>query len=95
MKYVVMQAKVGDLTIELPVIFPDIMVHAEVAKHIGGMLQRVHNFSNVHPVSAGDVGFGIDGDAVMCGGKSVSLKMGSRDEDAGLILSVDYGGGYK
>lgn len=87
MKYIVIKIKDG---IACPIIFPNFLVHAEVMKFIGAMLNNVHRRKKVEAVSAGDVR--IDG--VTCSGKSETLNLESRGRsDVLTILGADYASG--
>lgn len=87
MKYVVMQVKTssqGDLVLELPIIFPDVLVHADVAKAIAGIPGITAT-----AVSAGFMS-SLDLEPV-CNGKSETLNLKSRGQaDTGLIRMIDY-----
>lgn len=94
MKYIVMRAEVNDeMALELPIIFPDILVHADVAKCVGWMMQEQFKA----PVKAISAGFlnSIEFDGI-CYGKSESLGLSSRGSvDEKLIKMCDYGGTIK
>lgn len=102
MKYVVM--KVGGQ--EMPVIFPNHMVHVEVAGAIKAMYAAIANaasgnilsqtarqevINSVQAISAGDYNQ-ISGE---CSGSSSTLNLPSRGKaDTRLIAMHDYTGGY-
>lgn len=71
-KYVIVESDTG---IECPILFPNYLIHADVAFRFN-RAQRV--------VSAGFFSLG-DGKA-HCWGKSESLKVESRPEDAAILL---------
>lgn len=75
----------------IPVIFPDILVHKEVAERVGSckMLRGV-----AKPVSAGFVQFG-NGGKVQAFGESESLGLASRPQDSEIITTYDYFGGVE
>lgn len=84
-KYIVLEIKTGDVKREWPIIFPDMMVHKQVAQW---MLQREHELKP-KVISAGLVSF--FGGEVLCHGMSETLNIESRGaEDAKLIKMFDY-----
>lgn len=91
MKYIVLQGTKGSMTLELPIIFPNHLVHADVA---GVLLD-----SEILPpgkwsvVSAGE----FTPSAVhICCGHSETLNIGSRGTVDELLISMhDYGAGIK
>lgn len=85
MKYLILRTEDDRL---VPIIFPNFLVHSEVAKYLGHMLNRVHDWKN-EPASAGDIHFSD----VTCSGKSETLKLVSNPADADLIESYDYNHG--
>lgn len=89
MKYVIVKA--GDQ--EYPVIFPDQMVHKDVAMHISAMLHNHHNVA-IKDLSVSSAGFVPSASlrAMVCDGKSESLEIGSRPDDATFIATIDYNG---
>lgn len=92
MKYIVMQRKISDDMIrEVPIIFPNELVHAHVAKALLNLPGNPYGFLN-KVAAAGDVTL----DGAFCGGRSETLKIGSREaEDDRLIFGVEYGFGVK
>lgn len=86
MKYIVMQHKFRDLVIEVPVIFPNSLIHEEMA-----VIMKVLLGDTARSVSAGEYS-PLDGS---CHGKSSTLNLESRGEqDMRLILMYDYLGGF-
>jgi len=81
MKYIVLKAD----DILIPVIFPNFMVHSEVARWVGAMLNRVHSMPN-EPVSAGETHF----TNVKCVGKSITMGLEASPRDAAMIETYDY-----
>lgn len=88
MKYIILRLN-GKIPREVPVIFPDLLVHADVAKAITAMIQADHdtcfNVTGIHVVSAGFCDTGV-----RCHGKSESLNITSREIDDAVINTVDY-----
>lgn len=88
LKYIVMKINNGDTVREWPIIFPDMMVHKQVAQHIGHCLSRHHNMKST-VIAAGS--FSCFGGEVSCYGESETLGLESRgEEDAKLIKMFDY-----
>ena len=91
MKYIVMQRMIGSMVREVPILFPNELVHQHVASALLKLPGNPYKFLN-KVSAAGDV----DLDAVVCSGRSTTLRIDSRGkEDADLILTVEYGGGVK
>lgn len=88
MKYIILEIKNGDTKREWPIIFPDMMVHSEVAN----IMQQHIEFVNAMPckrIAAGSVSF--FGGEVRCYGESETLNLESRGvEDEKLIKMFDY-----
>lgn len=94
MKYIVLQVLLGNDEIEVPIIFPDIMVHADVSEYAQHLFRRKHNLYNVNPVSAGFINTLNIGSKDFCYGESETLKLKSRGErDSKLISLYDYHSG--
>jgi hypothetical protein len=81
MKYVIFHIPATDQ--QMPVIFPTMLVHADVGK----MLAKAFPFPVV-PVSAGEVHFESAG--AVCSGASETLQLSSREQDASIIDTLDY-----
>jgi hypothetical protein len=93
MKYIVMEVKDENITLEIPFLFPDIVVHAVAAEHIGYGLVEQWPKAKIKPISAGMVQ-SLDCQ-VECSGESTSLNLKSREAiDTQLILMSDYGSIY-
>lgn len=86
MKYVMFVRKIGTMEYAYPIIFPDVLVHADVAKFMHrGDLRDAHLDS---------AGF-ISPIAMECHGRSESLNLDSKPaRDTQVIRMSDYGGGY-
>lgn len=86
MKYVVFKREHRGVVRELPVLFPEALVHAEVAKWLTSARGPLAGYS---AVSAGFLSsLNVPAE---CHGKSDSLGLVSRgDEDSRLIAVVDY-----
>lgn len=86
MKYIVIEVPLGtELVREIPVIFPNEIVHADMAETL---IRMCPEFEKGKAISAGFVN-SMDLTAPPHG-KSDSLKVESRREDARLILMHDY-----
>lgn len=85
MKYIVLEVTHGGSTRELPVIFPELLVHANVAKALATM----RGLENAKPISAGFLS-SMDVSPA-CHGASESLELKSRGKvDDNLIMMHDY-----
>ncbi len=92
MKYIVAQVALKGHVLEVPILFPESLVHSMVYAVIKVLLEDQYKTEDVKCVSAGFV-HGPDTD---CYGKSDSLKIESRGKiDDILFLTSDYGGGIK
>lgn len=86
-KYIVVQVGV-DVKREWPIIFPDMLVHSQMAETIKTHLMRNHKMTG-RIVAAGTVSF--FGGEVNCHGESETLEIESRgEEDNSLIKMFDY-----
>lgn len=91
MKYVVLRHEGKALTRDIPFIFPNELVHQDVAVAMQRHLAKDHEL-DTYAVSAGDF-CPITG---ICSGGSETLDMESRgDEDTRLIAAIDYGAGLQ
>ena len=73
----------------LPIIFPDFLVHDEVAHAIVAVVEKMEPPMAVGVVSAGDVQLG--GGVVSCSGGSQTLGLQSRNRlDANVIMVGHY-----
>lgn len=90
MKYVMLQfTKVG-LKCHIPIIFPNILVHKDVADYMIVLLSHKHQW-DAKAVSAGEVCF--IGNRVVVSGESATLGLKAKPEDAYLIQMHDYNAG--
>lgn len=92
MKYIVLRYQLGSLgLVEYPIIFPNCLVHAQVAEAIRQQGMAPGRF--VGAVSAGEIN--SMSLTPQCYGKSETLKVSSRgDIDDALIATMDYLHGY-
>lgn len=67
----------------MPIIFPSTMVHAEVAKAVEGLFPP-----GMEVVSAGDINLVMSD--IHVSGQSATLNLDSRPEDAAIIKMHDY-----
>ncbi len=92
MKYIVMHVELqkgGQL--EIPIMFPELLVHKDIADAIKDVLIAQFKGSVVKPIAGGFVNSADC--AVECCRESTSLKLKSREEeDSQLIQMSDYGG---
>lgn len=88
-KYIMFENTIGDLKLLFPVIFPDKMVHSEVAAVLRRCQPGWHK-GGVRAVSAGMIEhITVDG----LHGSSETLKLDAKEEDANIIDSYSYGHG--
>lgn len=93
MKYIVMSVKSNGVALEIPVVFPDILVHAFMATTTKCALEEQFPGAEVVPLSAGFLS-SMDCQAE-CYGKSETLNLESRGPaDDHLIKMADYGSMY-
>jgi hypothetical protein len=86
MKYVMLRCRIGSITKMVPIIFPNELVHQDVAEAITHLIGMKHGW-DAEVVGAGEVG-GLDVSA--CSGGSETLSVSSRKEDASVINGYDY-----
>jgi len=95
MKYIVMQRKYAGMIKEVPIIFPNELVHKHVAMALLSLNGNPYNFIN-KVASAGDVAIEADYSEIHCTGRSDTLNIDSRgDIDENLIIMCEYGVGLK
>lgn len=101
MKYVVLEVKdetrSGLLIREVPFIFPDALVHADVEYWMTRLLRKERPDGRLRQITTVSAGFlsSIDLD-VTCHGESQSIGTESRgDEDSELIRTMDYSHGVR
>lgn len=86
MKYIMFEVKSGDIKRKVPIIFPSMLVHSEIAKalcKVSGLSSRI--------VGAGELSIITDG----CYGKSTTLKIGCKPNDTKIINNYDYSHGME
>jgi hypothetical protein len=86
MKYVMFSVTISGLARKVPIIFPDILVHKEVAHGMKPVFARHFENCTAVPVSAGD----YDPVTNVCSGKSDTLKLESDPTDGPVISTYDY-----
>jgi len=86
MKYVMLSVRVGDTIKLVPIIFPDFLVHSDVADVVKNILSSVHHLALGPVFSAGDISF----EEVECSGESTTLKLKSNPYDSDVIESYSY-----
>lgn len=88
MKYIMLKVDLPEIAKLVPIIFPDFMVHEDVAAVIGVVLEDRHKLTaTVH--SAGDITF----EYPMCSGRSETLGLDASNSDSAIISTYDYFGG--
>jgi len=87
MKYIMLELSLGDLRYNVPVIFPDTLVHEDMGKAVVHAANRSVPKADVKMVSAG---FVSNCSGVTCYGRSESLDLDSRPEDGKIISTYDY-----
>ncbi|HGA5503405.1 TPA: hypothetical protein ACISZU_000181 [Salmonella enterica subsp. enterica serovar Potsdam] len=87
MKYIILRLD-GKLPRDVPVIFPELLVHADVAKAMTAMIKE--DSDNIHITDIRVVSAGFCNTAVECHGRSESLNIASREIDDTVINTVDY-----
>lgn len=89
MKYImlkIVQGKGPTISRLVPFIFPDFLVHADIAHYMTFHLTREHKASECTAVSAGF----IDLDAEKTHGESETLKIKAHEDDAATINAYSY-----
>ena len=81
-KYVMLEIDNGAFKRRLPIIFPDILVHADVAAAV----QSLPMMGEAKPIAAGS----IDLMAAACHGRSSTLNVSAGETDAELINTFPY-----
>jgi hypothetical protein len=85
-KYIMFENKIGDTTVIFPVIFPDKMVHDDVAQALRRYQPGWHH-DGVRPISAGKIEHvNVEG----LGGDSETLKLKSKPFDEKIIELYSY-----
>ncbi len=81
-KYIVLELDSGSFKRRVPIIFPDILVHADVAAAV----QSLPMMGEAKPIAAGS----IDLMAAACHGRSSTLNVSAGETDAELINTFPY-----
>lgn len=97
MKYIVLKGinENGGTIIEkeFPFIFPQELIHQDVAKRMQHLLMMEHEYEGIEVVSAGECN--LFGNKINCSGESTTLNVKSREEiDDLLITTYNYNHGY-
>ena len=91
MKYIVLEAKLGeDLMQKIPIIFPNFLVHSDVAKYVAGLL--IKQYKRDPEITVASAGF-INLKVEKCFGESETCKKAADLDDEFLINSYDYTAG--
>lgn len=80
MKYIMYEKKVGDLIRKIPIIFPNELVHIEVARALSNLI------GTSRIVGAGDCYIKVDS----CFGNSTTIGIKSKPEDKEIINDFEY-----
>lgn len=86
MKYIVFRISQNGFERDVPIIFPNQLVHAIVAVSMMDCLKQHFEKFVIRPVSAGTVNVPI----AECSGESETLNLNSRHNDDNLIAMYDY-----
>jgi hypothetical protein len=90
MKYIMFRCTSYDGSkIEIPIIFPKMLVHRLVAGQLASMLRNQHNYEEVKVVSAGETNI----HCFSCSGKSESLEVEARPQDREMIDQHEFHNG--
>lgn len=90
MKYIMFKHKLaGDIEQKVPIIFPNHLVHAEVARAMREVFKRQFD-TEPEIASAGEINLTGCLDVDSCFGKSETLKKESHKDDAAIINLYDY-----
>jgi hypothetical protein len=98
MKYVCLAVHLPGTIVDVPILFPDELVHAMVAGAMSSCLAKHYPGSQIYPVSAGEVTItrSPNGDDVSCSGASQTLGLCTRGEyDEALISGINYNKGIR
>lgn len=86
MKYVMVEVDHGSFKQRVPVVFPNFMVHSDMAEALTEVLKLKHRFKKVKVVSAGDCNV-LE---VKCSGRSSTLRLPSLEGDTAIVSTYDY-----
>jgi hypothetical protein len=87
-KYIMFEVESNDIVIKVPVIFPAMLVHADVARVMEPVIRKTYQDKRkVRAVSAGEVS-PLDMGATY--GKSDTLGLESHEHDGSTIAMYDY-----
>lgn len=94
-KYVIMHAVMGDIEIDVPFIFPKMLVHQHVAIMMRAVIKfsypKISDMNDITVRSAGTITFrDID-----CSDKSETLNVSSHEDDADIIKVNPYTAGIE
>jgi hypothetical protein len=87
-KYVMLEVTAQGITRKIPILFPDMLVHLEVANAIKPLLERQLRNVSIEIVSAGF--FNSNDVDIVCTGGSESCGVNAQDLDAMTIAMHDY-----
>lgn len=93
-KYIMLEVEMGEHTSKMvPIIFPDFMIHQDLAKSIQKILKQTHKMES-KVFSAGDISY-VGSDCLVCTGRSETLEINANTEDTGTIRMYEYFHGIK
>ena len=87
------QINQGGIVRELPIIFPDFIVHADMADAVVRLLRREHKIPDARPVSAGFTSSLYVAEPGSMHGVSESLNLYARPGDGAHTAGMDYSHG--
>jgi len=85
-KYIMLEIDDNNIQRQIPIIFPDVLVHEDVSKAISSLILGKEYSPKVRTVSAGDITISVSS----VSGESYTLKAKSREEDKVTINGYPY-----
>lgn len=86
MKYIMLRTVHDDIVRDVPIIFPNALVHGDVA----AVIRHIVSMQHATPIAAGEINLVVESTH----GSSETLSLEARDEDARTITLYDYYHGY-
>lgn len=91
MKYVMLEVSLKEVKKKVPIIFPDFMIHEDIAKAAVNILSQHHNLYEAEVVSAGDLNLYVES----VSGRSTTLGIKADSLDREVINNYEYCHGMK